>query len=514
MRIVQLLVIFCLVLSSGVLLLGDTSTELNEDQTDSRYAHGSDMTTQGDIELIILEDNPGTSNITWNTTTQVYDLPYPSEALRVIIHATGLEEDRNFVFSWQLYGIIGNRTSFGPIHHVGGASDSFSGSINLDTTAGQNEYNTSTFPGSSGIHMNQAPADQPGCYWVMATISDKNTHTNEVMTSNVSKFVSYGQPCPTEDQDGDGWSDAQEQQFNSDPTDPESNPHSMYVDLNESYGNLNESYGDLNESYGDLSESYGNLSILYGVCQDNNGLNEIEWAGTNESLAACQDDLVNATGCGDCNCSPSSGCLDTDDDGWPDDVELACGSNGTDNNSTPTNSTTHICWELEDDDGDGVRNIDDGCPAQNTSVGPDGCDIPCKTCIEGEQGSSSDDDDVSITGGGDVADLIVIGGASLLAGIGISSIFNRPGRGGLGDGVGKKPDIDIDIDDVGDVFDDLDVDLDIRPDLDLHKQKVKKSKVKSTGGSDQYFKSGVERQKAMTDTADPLLDDYVEEEKT
>ncbi len=74
--------------------------------------------------------------------------------------------------------------------------------------------------------------------------------------------------------------------------------------------------------------------------------------------------------------------------------------------------------------------------------------------------------------------------------------------------------IDIDIDDVGDVFDDLDVDLDIRPDLDLHKQKVKKSKVKSTGGSDQYFKSGVERQKAMTDTADPLLDDYVEEEKT
>jgi len=469
-RIVQLLVIFCLVLSSGVLLLGDTSTELNEDQTDSRYAHGSDMTTQGDIELIILEDNPGTSNITWNTTTQVYDLPYPSEALRVIIHATGLEEDRNFVFSWQLYGIIGNRTSFGPIHHVGGASDSFSGSINLDTTAGQNEYNTSTFPGSSGIYMNQAPADQPGCYWVMATISDKNTHTNEVMTSNVSKFVSYGQPCPTEDQDGDGWSDAQEQQFNSDPTDPESNPHSMYVDLNESYGNLNESYGD--------------LSLLYGVCQDNNGLNEIEWAGTNESLAACQDDLVNATGCGDCNCSPSSGCLDTDDDGWPDDVELACGSNGTDNNSTPTNSTTHICWELEDDDGDGVRNIDDGCPAQNTSVGPDGCDIPCKTCIEGEQGSSSDDDDVSITGGGDVADLIVIGGASLLAGIGISSIFNRPGRGGLGDGVGKKPDIDIDIDDVGDVFDDLDVDLDIRPDL------------------------------AMTDTADPLLDDYVEEEKT
>ena len=34
----------------------------------------------------------------------------------------------------------------------------------------------------------------------------------------------------------------------------------------------------------------------------------------------------------------------------------------------------------------------------------------------------------------------------------------------------------------------------------------------SVGGSDQYFKSGVERQKAMTDSADTLLDDYTEDE--
>jgi hypothetical protein len=373
----------------------------------------------------------------------VYDLAYQSETLRVIIHATGLEENRNFVFSWQLYGIIGNRTTFGPIHHVGGAADPFTGTIDLETVVGENEYNTTTFPNSSGIAMNQAPADQRGCYWVMATISDKTTHTNEVMTSNVSKFVSYGQPCPTEDQDGDGWSDVQEQQFNSDPSDPESNPHSMYGNLNESYGNLNESYGNLNESYGNLNESYGNLnesygnlnesyenlSLLYSDCQGNDRQNQIEWDATNDSLAVCQDDLVNATG--------------------------------------------------------------------NT---------PCPTCKGGES------DSISITGGGDAADLIVVGGAAILAGIGLSSIFNQSGGGRLDDGGGKKPDIDIDIDDVGDVFDDLDVDLDIRPDLDLDKPRTEKKSQSTTDGSDQYFKSGVERQKVMTDSADPLLDDYVEDD--
>ena len=71
----------------------------------------------------------------------------------------------------------------------------------------------------------------------------------------------------------------------------------------------------------------------------------------------------------------------------------------------------------------------------------------------------------------------------------------------------KKPNIDID--DIGDAIDDLDIDLDT--DLDLDRPKVENEKPKSIGGSDQYFKSGVERQKAMTDSADPLLDDYIEE---
>jgi len=36
-------------------------------------------------------------------------------------------------------------------------------------------------------------------------------------------------------------------------------------------------------------------------------------------------------------------------------------------------------------------------------------------------------------------------------------------------------------------------------------------KVKSTGGSDHYFKPGVERQGAMSTAADTALDDYVED---
>ena len=105
--------------------------------------------------------------------------------------------------------------------------------------------------------------------------------------------------------------------------------------------------------------------------------------------------------------------------------------------------------------------------------------------------------------------MTLIGGAGLLVGIGVSSILGQTGRGPNTSGSGnKKPNIDLD--DVGDVFDNLDLDLDA--DLDLDKPDVEKAEPRSRSGSDQYFKSGVERQKAMTDSGDPLLDDYVEDE--
>jgi len=43
------------------------------------------------------------------------------------------------------------------------------------------------------------------------------------------------------------------------------------------------------------------------------------------------------------------------------------------------------------------------------------------------------DDDIEITGAGDVADLAVLGGAGLLAGLGLSSILGQTGRGGGGE---------------------------------------------------------------------------------
>ena len=116
---------------------------------------------------------------------------------------------------------------------------------------------------------------------------------------------------------------------------------------------------------------------------------------------------------------------------------------------------------------------------------------------------------MNLTGNGDATDLTVVGGAALLAGIGISTLLGQTGRNPTRRPENeKKPDVDFD--DIRDIVEDIDVDLDV--DLDKERPRMEPAKPNITGGSDQYFKSGVERQKAMTDSADPLLDDYIEEE--
>ena len=200
-------------LMSGVaLLLSPSSTELNFEEINNKEAHGSDFTTNGNLEVVILEDNQLTSPISWNNTTQVYDLQFPSaERLRVKASLTGLEMERDFNIDWQVYAYIGNRTTYGPIHDLQGhpiPTDSFTGVIEFNTHSGSNTYLSPLFGDpDSGIPINQDPANQAGCYWVMATISDKNAHSEEVMTSNLSKMISYGAPCPTDDYDGDGYDD-------------------------------------------------------------------------------------------------------------------------------------------------------------------------------------------------------------------------------------------------------------------------------------------------------------------
>jgi hypothetical protein len=229
----------------------------------------------------------------------------------------------------------------------------------------------------------------------------------------------------------------------------------------------------------------------------------------------------------DPQCVPISPWDDSDDDSW-DDASYVRGfddgeaSVDTTSEDPDCNWPTHtwsptadpqcvpICEDCPgpvDSDRDGVIDTLDVCDftPPNSYVDSNGCAYPDST-------EPGDGDDVDITGAGDVPDLAVVGGASLLAGIGLSSILSSAGGGSnIGRG-GSKPDIDIDIDDVGDIVDDLDLDINPDLDLDLDKPDIDSAKESRTGGSDQYFKSGVERQKAMTDSADPLLDDYVEDE--
>ena len=434
MKIVQCLIICCMMMSGAALLIETPSAALDTDDADNRETHGSDFTTDGNLVVIILQDNPqNTSPISWNNTTQVYDLQFPSaERLRVKAVITGLELERNFDLDWQVYAYIGNRTTYGPIHHFSGSSDAFSGLIQFNTHTGSTTYISPLFDNpDSGISINQHPANQAGCYWVMATISDKSAHISEVMTSNISKMVSYGpdNQCPTDIQDGDG------------------------------------------DGYDDVSYTAGQNSV--DITTDNPSCNwdAYVWNGTH-----CIQIVDPTADNPDCNWTTQA---------W----------NGT------------VCIDLVDTSSD-IPNCNWDTHTWNGQECIEKCRENDTSSDETIDPGKEDDDDIDITGSGDAADLTVIGGAALLAGIGIATLLGQTGRGPNMGGDNKKPNIDMD--DIVDVIDDLDIDLDA--DLDLDKPDTAKEKSRSRGGSDQYFKSGVERQKAMTDSGDPLLDDYIEDE--
>ena len=537
-KIVQCLIICCMMMSGAALLLDIPSTELSDAEAEKRESHGSHWTTSGEIEVVILTDMPLYGAITWNPTTQVYDLPHMSELLRVQVNATGLEPDRNFVIDWQLYGYVDGNDSFGPLRHmdpVDPGNDLLSGRYGpITTTAGTTDYNTGVLRGySNGMPMNNPPTNLTGCYWVMATLSVQSgdpdlPHNIEIMQSNVSKRVSYGpgNQCPTDDQDGDGWTDAQEAEFGSDANSSSSTPYVVWQSgLESTYA---DGYSDgqtsvLIDTDGDgvidlwdnctdtPSGSYVNsvgcpIELTDPIDSDEDGVID-EWddcpntgPGTHVNSVGCPSDDSDDDGCGTC-CADNATCqddliaandklIDTDQDGVIDIWE--------DEGCTNTSSGSYV--------------NSTGCADNSTSnqtsnpglIDPPKCDWD-KQKWDGEMCVGT----IEITGSGDAADLTLIGGAGLLVGIGVSSILGQTGRGPNTSGSGnKKPNIDLD--DVGDVFDNLDLDLDA--DLDLDKPDVEKAEPRSRSGSDQYFKSGVERQKAMTDSGDPLLDDYVEDE--
>jgi len=171
-----------------------------------------------------------------------------------------------------------------------------------------------------------------------------------------------------------------------------------------------------------------------------------------------------------------------------------------------------------DNDGDSFNDTDDSCPNvhatangnfDNNSDGcPDFCDLVCQTCPDCTEDTTDlgnqtpppsiwgaiGDCDPADTSEKCEEEMIIagVGGAGLFGG----SIITRILRPGVGKGKGPR----LGIGDVADAKDAYDF---------IAKKGGKK--VKSTGGSDHYFKPGVERQGAMSTAADTALDDYVED---
>jgi len=404
-----------------------------------------------------------------------------------------------------------------------------------------------------------------GCYWVEYWVTELDDH-RLMLPAGKSEMISFGMPCPTDDSDGDGWTDTQENAIGSNSTDATSTPPDVWQSANEARyavgcvdggGWMNGTICVPSPWVNSDDDNYDDSSFLAGCiagggsisaadeCTPSpwddtelgDGFDDVSYlGGFNAGVASvnitsdnpvCDWTTQTWSPIADPQCVPISPWDDSDDDSW-DDASYVRGfddgeaSVDTTSEDPDCNWPTHtwsptadpqcvpICEDCPgpvDSDRDGVIDTLDVCDftPPNSYVDSNGCAYPDST-------EPGDGDDVDITGAGDVPDLAVVGGASLLAGIGLSSILSSAGGGSnIGRG-GSKPDIDIDIDDVGDIVDDLDLDINPDLDLDLDKPDIDSAKESRTGGSDQYFKSGVERQKAMTDSADPLLDDYVEDE--
>jgi hypothetical protein len=163
-----------------------------------------------------------------------------------------------------------------------------------------------------------------------------------------------------------------------------------------------------------------------------------------------------------------------------------------------------------DNDGDFVNDTNDTCPNVHATEGgnsdnnSDGCPDVCDgVCSDGDiiappgGGSGGSIGDCDLANNTNCTEEFAIGGGIGVGVIG-GSIITRWLRPGTGKGKGGSK---FDIGRVGDAKDAYDF---------IAKKGGKK--VKSTGGSDHYFRPGVERQEAMSISADTLLDDYVEDD--
>jgi hypothetical protein len=182
----------------------------------------------------------------------------------------------------------------------------------------------------------------------------------------------------------------------------------------------------------------------------------------------------------------ANGNFDNNSDGCPDFCDLVC-------------QTCPDCTVDGDDDEDGVPNGTDQCPDTpgGRPVHSDGCGGEGTVDPQGNTSSvwgAIGDCDPTNTSVNCEEEMIIagVGGAGLFGG----SIITRILRPGVGKGKGPR----LGIGDVADAKDAYDF---------IAKKDGKK--VKKIGGSDHYFKPGVERQGAMSTAADTALDDYVED---
>ncbi|MBT4059601.1 MAG: hypothetical protein HOE69_04765 [Euryarchaeota archaeon] len=225
-----------------------------------------------------------------------------------------------------------------------------------------------------------------------------------------------------------------------------------------------------------------------------------------EILVGCMDDNAhNYTNLANSNSTTCD--YDWDNDGTDDDDEIVGCMDDTADNFDPSATDpgqcnfTPSCPDCSvdgDDDEDGVPNETDQCPETpgGTPVHPDGCGGDGTVDPQGNASvwGAIGDCDPTNTSVNCQEEMIIagVGGAGLFGGSIITRVL-RPGVGkGRGPGLG-----------IGDIADAKDA-------YDFIAKKDAK-KVKTTGGSDHYFKPGVERQGAMSTAADTALDDYVED---
>jgi len=544
-------IFYCLVLSQYS--TNYTIDEYLEDNPKSLISEG-DLPINGTFSIEIY-------NLSQNQSGEWYDLqtstPVGTElTIQIIFSATNLDLENRYNLKLELWSTNQNHSLIK--HH----SENNLFVFNSTADAGNNDTHSSThgFVMIEHPDVGQFNSRIHGCYWIEYSVEPVDVDSI-YRPSGITDRVSFGEVCPHDDSDFDGWSDEQENVFGSDPTNSISTPYSLYNSRMIEYYLLLEMYNqsqiidtdgdswsnEQEEEFGSLIDDSDStpLTILTDfsnmLSATNNSLVACQtgWDITNLSLSYCYSDyewlnssynncsegweqtISNLESCNESSnnsgltdCSNQSGCpnYDSDLDGWLDDIEYLCGSNSSNNQSRPTFLAGAICWELADSDLDGVRNMDDACLNTDLEISPavnsTGCQVECIECnpYQGEDSASTTDDEIDITGGGDVVDLIVVGGSSLLAGIGVTSLLRMPKKWKF-----KKPKIDDSTKKkIKNAVEDLDLDFELDSD-DNSKNPKQKNKLNKTASSDQYFKPGVERQKAMTSSADPLLDDYVED---